>query len=132
MKRQHLKNIAGIILGFFILFFGPLFALWQLDMIVTGPVWWSSEPMGLGVGWSHAVGAYANDYFQCFLWKTTIGQAYDTLFLIAYATPIIGAIIIFISVWYWEETELNKNKIKELEITFAESEETNDDDEDIE
>ena len=103
MKRKYLKNIAGIIFGFMLSTFGSLFALWQLDIIVSGPVWWSSSPHGQGIGWTHLNGAYSNDYFQCFLWKTTIGQAYDTLFLLNFALPLIGLVILFISIWFWDE-----------------------------
>lgn len=133
--REHLLNVAGIVLGFFILFFGLLFALWQLDMIVSGPVWWSSEPYGMGTGWSHPNGAYQLDYFQCFLWRTTIGQAYDTLFLIAYVTPIIGTIVIFLSVWFWNDcdakhpsTVTKETKVTEMRFVSEPLEEIEEDD----
>lgn len=74
------------------------FSLWQLDLIVSGPVWLSSAPHGTGSGWSHLNGgAYSNDYFQCYLWKTTIGQAYDTLFMMIF----ISFIILFASAFFW-------------------------------
>ncbi len=100
-ERKHLGNVAGIMLGIVLIVFGVLFCLWQLDIIVSGPVWWSGD----GHGWSHTNGAYCNDYFQCFLWKTTIGQAYDTLFLFAFLTPIIGFVIGFVSVWLWDDPD---------------------------
>jgi len=84
-----LYNLAGIMGAMSLLFFG----IWQLDLIVSGPVWWSAN----GSGWSHPNGAYADDYFQCFLWKTTIGQAYDTLFLLIF----ISFIVLFVSVFLW-------------------------------
>jgi hypothetical protein len=98
-------NIAGIISSVCILFF----SIWQLDLIVSGPVWWSSEPFGQGYGWSHIEGgAYANDYFQCFLWKTTVGQAYDTLFMLIF----ISFIILFISAYFWPKQNNNHNLLK--------------------
>ena len=77
-KPKHLKHIFGILLGFVLIIFGTIFALWQLDIIVSGCVWHENPD---GSGWAWHDGAYAKAYFQCFLWKTTIGQAYDTLFL---------------------------------------------------
>jgi hypothetical protein len=95
VHTSSIFNIAGVITAVCLLFF----SIWQLDLIVSGPVWWSSGESGIGTGtgWSHPNGAYANDYFQCFLWKTTIGQAYDTLFLLMF----ISFIILFISTYFW-------------------------------
>ena len=90
VTTRTLYNIAGVMAALSLL----LFSLWQLDLIVSGPVWWSSE---YGAGWSHPNGAYADDSFQCFLWKTTIGQAYDTLFLLIF----ISFILLFVSVFFW-------------------------------
>jgi hypothetical protein len=89
VTSHTLYNIAGIMAALSLL----LFSLWQLDLIVSGAVWWSEG----GIGWSHPNGAYADDYFQCFLWKTTIGQAYDTLFLLIF----ISFILLFVSVFFW-------------------------------
>lgn len=100
--RKHLPNVIGICIGLAILIFGSLFALWQLDIIVSGPVWWEYSPTGPGWSWN-GPGAYQHAYFQCFLWKTSVGVAYDTLFLIAYALPIIGAVIMAGSIWFWED-----------------------------
>lgn len=108
MSRAHLKNVIGISLGISIIIFGTLFGLWQLDIIVSGPVWYGSNDYG----WSYDH-RYADDYFQCFLWKTTIGEAYDTLFLITYISPIIGVVIIAMSIWYWVPTYGQKRKLKE-------------------
>lgn len=89
--KKHMLNVCGIIIAFCMFFFG----IWQLDLIVSGPVWWYSG----SVGWSHFNGAYANDYFQCFLWKTTIGRAYDTLFLIMF----LSLVVLFVSLWFWND-----------------------------
>jgi len=106
MNRKHLKNVAGIALGFAVLIFGTVFSLWQLDLIVSGPVWWEESPTGRGWCWN-GPGAYQRLPFQCTeLWKTTIGRAYDTLFFVNFIMPIIGTIIIFVSLWYWEEESI--------------------------
>lgn len=98
--KKHLLNIVGILVAFGMIIGGLLFAIWQLDIIVSGPVWWQSID---GVGWSHPNGAYQYDYFQCFLWKTTVGMAYDTLFTMICVIPVLGAIILFLSLWYWND-----------------------------
>jgi hypothetical protein len=92
VRTRAVLNIAGIMAALGLLFF----SLWQLDMIVSGPVWWASSPYGQGWSWS-GPGPYADNYFQCFLWKTTIGQAYDTLFLLIF----ISFIILFASAFFW-------------------------------
>jgi len=93
IRTSSILNLGGIIAAVCILFF----SIWQLDIIVSGPVWWSSAEQGSGFGWSHPEGAYANDYFQCFFWKTTIGQAYDTLFMLIF----IAFIVMFLSAYFW-------------------------------
>jgi hypothetical protein len=90
VTTHTLYNIAGIMAALSLL----LFSLWQLDLIVSGPVWWTDGT----VGWHwDGPGAYADTDFQCFLWKTTIGQAYDTLFLLIF----ISFILLFASVFFW-------------------------------
>jgi hypothetical protein len=64
-------------------------------------------------GWNWpGPGAYANDYFQCFLWKTTVGQAYDILFLMIF----ISFIVLFASAFFWPrwraKTCLNRKTIQ--------------------
>jgi len=99
VQPSPILNIAGMIASVCILFF----SIWQLDLIVSGPVWWSSADKGTGFGWSHPEGAYANDYFQCFFWKTTIGQAYDTLFLLIF----VAFIVMFLSAYFWPKHDRN-------------------------
>ena len=102
VASRAVLNIVGIMVAVGLLFFG----LWQLDLIVSGPVWWSSSPNGQGTGWTHQNGAYSNDYFQCFFWKTTIGQAYDTLFLLIF----ISFIVIFLSAFFWPRTRTRNSE----------------------
>jgi hypothetical protein len=97
VRTSAVLNLAGVIIAVCIFFF----SLWQLDLIVSGPVWWSSSPGGTGYGWSHPTGAYSTDYFQCFFWKTTIGQAYDTLFMLIF----ISFIVMFASAYFWPKPE---------------------------
>jgi hypothetical protein len=104
VRTSTILNLAGAMVALGLLFF----SLWQLDLIVSGPVWWSSGSYGTGQGWSHLNGAYANDYFQCYLWKTTIGQAYDTLFMLIF----ISFIVLFASAFFWPRG------VKESRITL--------------
>ena len=92
VKTNAILNLAGVMVAMGLLFF----SLWQLDLIVSGPVWWQSGPRSQGWSWP-GPGAYANDYFQCFLWKTTVGQAYDTLFMLIF----ISFIVLFASAFFW-------------------------------
>jgi|GEM_PF-724884 len=101
VRTSAVFNLAGVVASVCILFF----SLWQLDLIVSGPVWWSSGEKGTGTGWSHPNGAYSNDYFQCFFWKTTIGQAYDTLFMLTF----ISFIVLFLSAYFWPKQDRGFN-----------------------
>jgi hypothetical protein len=104
VRTSSILNLVGIIASVCILFF----SIWQLDIIVSGPVWWSSCGQGAGIGWSHPEGAYSNDYFQCFFWKTTIGQAYDTLFMLIF----IAFIVMFLSAYFWpKKSDQPKNVV---------------------
>ena len=91
-KTSAVLNLVGVMVAMGMLFF----SLWQLDLIVSGPVWWQSNANGGGWSWP-GPGAYANDYFQCFLWKTTVGQAYDTFFALIF----ISFIVLFASAFFW-------------------------------
>ncbi|MCW3995935.1 MAG: hypothetical protein NWE98_07270 [Candidatus Bathyarchaeota archaeon] len=94
VKTTAIVNLAGVMTALGLLFF----SLWQLDLIVSGPVWWSDGYQG----WSYAgPGPYADKPFQCFLWKTTIGQAYDTLFMLIF----ISFIVLFASAYFWPRSK---------------------------
>jgi len=93
VKTSAVLNLIGIMVAIGLLFF----SLWQLDIIVSGPVWWEESPIGLGWHWP-GPGAYARETFQCTeLWITTIGQAYDTLFMLIF----ISFIVVFASAFFW-------------------------------
>ncbi|MGD6806441.1 MAG: hypothetical protein ACQCN4_05730 [Candidatus Bathyarchaeia archaeon] len=95
VRTSAIFNLAGVISSVCILFFG----LWQLDIIVSGPVWYANLD---GTGWAWpGPGPYADEYFQCFLWKTTIGQAYDTLFMLIF----ISFIVLFLSAYFWPKQD---------------------------
>ena len=98
VKTNAILNLAGVMVAMGLLFF----SLWQLDLIVSGPVWWQAGPHSQGWSWP-GPGAYANDYFQCFLWKTTVGQAYDTLFMLIF----ISFIVLFASAFFWPRRAKN-------------------------
>ena len=92
VTTSAILNLSGVIAAVCVLFF----SLWQLDIIVSGPVWWAYSPEGPGWSWA-GPGPYADEYFQCFLWKTTIGQAYDTLFMLVF----LSFIVMFASAYFW-------------------------------
>lgn len=100
VKSTSMLNLAGVMVAMGLLFF----SLWQLDLIVSGPVWWQYSATGPGWSWS-GPGAYAKDRFQCFLWVTTVGQAYDTLFMLIF----ISFIILFASAFFWPRSRGNDN-----------------------
>jgi len=80
--------------------FLQIFSLWQLDLIVCNPVW--DTPDFLEDLKRKGITEYQTEYFQCFIWKTTIGQAYDTLFLInhlAYWVAFASTIVVFVG-WF--------------------------------
>jgi len=99
VKTSAIINLIGVMVGIGLLFF----SLWQLDLIVSGPVWWEYSPSGQGWSWP-GPGAYADSYFQCFLWQTTVGQAYDTLFLMIF----ISFIVVFASAFFWPKGRAKK------------------------
>ena len=94
VRSTAMLNLAGVMVAMGLLFF----SLWQLDLIVSGPVWYQN-PGGSGWSWP-GPGAYAKDYFQCFIWKTTVGQAYDTLFMLIF----ISFIVLFASAFFWPKS----------------------------
>jgi len=94
IKTSAILNLAGIMTALGLLFF----SLWQLDIIVSGPVW-HQNPDGSGWFWP-GPGPYASESFQCFFWKTTIGEAYDTLFMLIF----ISFIVLFASAILWPRT----------------------------
>ena len=74
-----------------------MFSVWQLDLIVVRPVW---APLEENIEWFSAMRdsgylAYSQVPFQCFLWKTTVGEAYDTLFMLNFLS-FIGVIVCFL------------------------------------
>jgi hypothetical protein len=110
VRTSAVFNLAGVVAGVCILFF----SLWQLDLIVSGPVW-HQNPDGSGWYWP-GPGPYADDYFQCFVWKTTVGQAYDTLFMLIF----ISFIVLFLSAYFWPKQDHNITfKLKGAEIPPA-------------
>jgi len=86
--KTHKIQTLGILVGFCLF----LWSIWQLDLIVSGPVW--------QYGWSMPPNVrYADMPFQSWIWKTTVGQAYDTLFFLLF----FSLIIVFVSLWSWNE-----------------------------
>lgn len=57
-----------------------ILSLWQLDLIAVLPVW--NTPLFQQVLAQQGLTNYAEGYFQCWIWRTTVGAAYDTLFFL--------------------------------------------------
>jgi len=87
--KNHSLNLVGIIFSVCLMMFG----IWQLDLICGPPVW--------HYDWIHP-GRYADDPFQCWLWHTTIGEAYDTLLFCIF----ISFWLLLMSVWTWDRLNL--------------------------
>ena len=96
-RWARLKNLPSMIGASFSALL-MIFGIWQLDLICVNPVW--------QVGWCHSIGRFADDYFQCWLWKTTVGQAYDTLWFLIFTSWWI----LLISLWFWVHGGEKKNK----------------------
>jgi len=95
-RMKNLPNIIGIVFSAFL----HIFSIWQLDLIMVHPVWdyWNDMLYWYFSNLSRfGVTRYADVYFQCFLWKTTVGQAYDTLLFLNF----ISFWLLFISLWFW-------------------------------
>ncbi|MBT0160769.1 hypothetical protein G4O51_12385 [Candidatus Bathyarchaeota archaeon A05DMB-2] len=98
---KNSANVAAIALAAFL----HIFSLWQLDLICVGPVW--------GYGWTPPQPRYAEQYFQCWLWKTTIGEAYDVLFFVNF----LSFWVLFAALWFWHED----GKVSEATTVKAEA-----------
>lgn len=103
IKSISKKAIALLVLLVTSLAILHMFSVWQLDLICVGPVWSS--------GWCHPEGRYADDYFQCWLWRTTIGEAYDTLLFLNFVS-FYGLIMVFSIMLYGVIQTLKKGKRK--------------------
>ena len=78
MPPKNTLNILCLMLSVFVFMFG----IWQHDIITVGYVW---------------NGEHVKP-FQSFIWKTTIGEAYDTTLLLEFAAYWLAVI----AVWTWE------------------------------
>jgi len=68
-----------------------LHGLWQLDIICVDPVWSTNQFINWFVGTGYET--YSNIPFQCGLWKTTIGRAYDVYL----SLPVVGWFVLLMS-----------------------------------
>lgn len=91
--KRNLVNIIAAVSAAFL----HIFSLWQLDLINVLPVW--NTPVFLVVLQQLSVDVYSKAYFQCFVWKTTVGQAYDTLFMVNF----LSFWLLFLALWFWKE-----------------------------
>jgi len=88
LRRNFWRMFLLALVLLFSAIVGLMFSLWQLDMICVNPVW--------NEGWCHPVGRYADDYFQCGPWKTTIGEAYDTLLALSVTALLLAVVSTFL------------------------------------
>lgn len=80
-----------------------MFSVWQLDLILVNPVWNTQAFIQAVDG-----NVYSQSPFQCWLWKTTIGEAYDTLFFLNFLS-FYGVIAAFTFLLY-EILKINEKK----------------------
>jgi hypothetical protein len=97
-KPKTLALLVFLIVSFAIL---HMFSVWQLDLICSSPVW---KP-----GWSHPNGRYADDPFECWLWRTTVGEAYNVLLFLNFIS-LYGTITSFIILLYYAMKSLRLEK----------------------
>lgn len=93
LLRRNFLNIAAAVSAAFL----HVFSLWQLDLINVLPVW--NTPLFLNVLQQQGLTVYSEGYFQCFLWKTSVGMAYDVLFTVNFASFWL----LFLALWFWKE-----------------------------
>jgi hypothetical protein len=93
--RAHSWNFLLLVIG--IITF--VFFLWQMDIIVSGPVWsynWTSQYFPGGV--------YANGYFEIgrigsFKIGMTVGTGYD----LCQTGMVVGLVLSILAVWFWTD-----------------------------
>jgi hypothetical protein len=98
-KPKILSLLVFLIVSFAIL---HMFSVWQLDLVVRPPVW--------DYGWVQPSPRYADQYFQCWIWRTAVGEAYDTLFFLNFIS-FYGVIIIFVILLYYAIKTLKKEAL---------------------
>ncbi len=80
-------------------------SLWQLDLICASPVWQTED----WIQWFQKTGYtnYCDMPFQCgFLFRTTVGNAYDYFLSVAVASWFVLAV----SMWFWHKRTLKELK----------------------
>lgn len=83
-KPKIFAALVFLIVSFAIL---HMFSVWQTDIICVAPVW--------NYGWVQPQPRYADQPFQCWIWHTTIGEAYDTLLFLNFVS-FYGTILCFV------------------------------------
>jgi len=101
-KAEPKKFIALIVLMFSCIVL-HMFSVWQLDLICCPAVWSYKDDM---LSWyfsnleRYGADRYADVYFQCWLWRTTIGEAYDMLFFLNFLS-FYGVLIVSCCFMYY-------------------------------
>ena len=97
-KPKTLAFLVLLVVSFAIL---HMFSVWQLETIVIGPVW--------ATGWSHPNGRLADDPWECWIWRTSCGEAYNTLLFLNFVS-FYGIIVIFVILLYCAMKTLKRTK----------------------
>ena len=101
-KPKTLAFLVFLIISLTILY---IFSIWQLDLISVLPVW--NTPAFLVVMQQQGLTNYAQSYFECWLWKTTVGEAYNDLLFLNFVS-FYGTVIVFVILSYWTICQIRK------------------------
>jgi hypothetical protein len=102
-KPKTFAALVFLIVSFAIL---HMFSVWQLDIICVDPVW--------KYGWKQPEPRYADQPFQCWLWRTTIGEAYDTLLFLNFV-GFYGTVVCFVYLLY-EILKMRTLRLSDLKV----------------
>ena len=95
-KPKTLAFLVLLVVSFAIL---HMFSVWQLETIVGEPVWVA--------GWSHPNGRLADDPWECWVWHTSCGEAYNDLLFLNFVS-FYGTVIVFVILLCWVISEIRK------------------------
>ena len=111
MVKRFVKTLGRLLpfIGIGVSLLMLVHSLWQIDLICAEPVWRTKD----WITWFQKTGYtnYSNMPFQCsFLFKTTVGNAYD-YFL---STAVTSWFILAISMWFWHKKTIKELKMKRM------------------
>lgn len=108
MIRKHLWNVLGLITSFTLAFCMFFFSYEQFELMLSGKVW--GDP-GSNVNFYQYLYNAGYRSFAASPWtinaelfpNMTAGQAYDLLCFMLFLSVILPLILLFISLWTWED-----------------------------